>query len=124
MARPYELLAVFTGGALGAAARVGLNDGLGMGSTWPWATFAANIGGTILLGLVVTLLPLSTYRRRFLGTGFCGALTTFSTLQLEVLRLAHHGRGGLAVLYLAASVAGGLCGIVLVTKLARRMVAR
>lgn len=111
---------MFAGGALGVAARVGLNDALPVASGWPWATFVANIGGTILLGLVVTRFPLSPYRRRFLGTGFCGALTTFSTLQIEALRLAHHGSGWLAVLYLAASLAAGLGGIVLASGIARR----
>jgi fluoride exporter len=56
------------------------------GHGWPWATFAANLVGTALLGYFVTRLqerlPPSTFRRPLLGTGLCGALTTFSTLQL------------------------------------------
>ena len=58
---------------------------------WPWATFLVNIVGAFPLGYFATRLqerlPLSAYRRPFLGTGFCGALTTFSTMQLELLRM-------------------------------------
>ena len=65
---------------------------------WPWATFAANVAGTLLLGYCVTRLqerlPVSAYRRPLLGTGLCGAFTTFSTMQLEVLRMLGAGRPG------------------------------
>ena len=59
---------------------------------WPWVTFAVNVAGAFLLGYFATRLqerlPLSAYRRPLLGTGFCGALTTFSTMQLELLQHA------------------------------------
>ena len=84
-ADPRELAAVFTGGALGALARALLEDALPHApGTWPWATFAVNVAGALLLGWAVTRLqerlPLSAYRRPFLGTGICGGLTTFSAL--------------------------------------------
>jgi CrcB protein len=94
------------------------------GGGWPWATFAANVGGTALLAYFATRLqerlPPSTYRRPFVGTGVCGALTTFSTLQIEAVRLARHGHAGLAVAYFAATVLVGFAVMLVVTKLVRR----
>jgi fluoride exporter len=115
-----ELFAIFAGGCLGALARAGLDDWLPNDpGTWSWATFAANVAGAALLGWAVTRLqerlPPSTYRRPFLGTGVCGALTTFSTLQLELLRLP----GGLAAAYAAASLVAGLLAAAGATNLAR-----
>ena len=65
-------------------------------------------------------LPPSTYRRPLLGTGFCGALTTFSTLQIEIIRLGRDGHEGLAGSYLAASLVAGLLTMLAVSKLVRR----
>jgi CrcB protein len=117
--------AIALGGAIGALARAGLLEAWPVHpGTWPWATFAANLAGAFLLGLVATRLqerlPPSTLRRPLLGTGFCGALTTFSTLQLEVLRLARRHCTGLAVGYLAASLACGFGAVFLATMLVRR----
>ena len=65
-------------------------------------------------------LPLSSYRRPLLGTGFCGALTTFSTMQLELLRMLDEGRAGLAAGYAAASIAAGFLAVLVATNLVRR----
>ena len=85
-----ELVAVFVGGFVGALARLWLIEALPEGPLeWPWATFLANIVGAFALGWFATRLqerlPVSAYRRPLLGTGFCGALTTFSTMQLEIV---------------------------------------
>lgn len=121
-----ELAAIFAGGTLGALARTGLAEALPHArGSWPWATFAANVTGAFLLGYAVTLLherlPPSTYRRPFVATGFCGALTTFSTLQLELLRMLDGGEWGLALGYAAASLACGFVAVLLATGLARRV---
>lgn len=115
--------AIFAGGALGALARTELGRALGGGHGWPWATFAANVAGCLLLGWVVTRLqerlPPSTYRRPLLATGFCGALTTFSTFQVELLGMAREHRPGLLAGYVAASLAAGYGSVLLATRLTR-----
>ena len=107
-----EPAAIFAGGALGALARVGLGEAFPQAAgTWPWTTFAVNLLGALVLGWVVTRLPPGSWRRPFLGIGVCGALTTFSTLQLELLRMLDGDRWGLALAYAAASLAGGLAAV-------------
>jgi CrcB protein len=120
-----ELLAIFAGGSLGAIARAGMGEWLPhQAGTWPWATFAVNVAGAFLLGYFTTRLqerlPLSAYRRPLLGTGFCGALTTFSTMQVELLGMLDDGRAGLAAGYAAASIAAGFLAVLVATNLVRR----
>jgi CrcB protein len=121
-----ELAAIYVGGLLGALARVGLARAFPAGAaTWPWATFAINVSGSFLLGYFATRLqerlPQSTYRRPLLGTGFCGAYTTFSTVQVEALIMLDHDRYGLAVAYAAASIVAGLLAVWISTHLVRRV---
>ena len=116
-----ELGAIFLGGALGALLRAGLAEAFPpTAAEWPWATFAVNIVGAGLLGYWFTAIPHTSYRRPLLTTGFCGALTTFSTVQLELLEMIDADRFGLAVAYLAVSLAAGLAGVQLATVAARR----
>jgi CrcB protein len=119
-----EIAAIFIGGVLGALARYGLVEALPPHpGSWPWATFVANIAGAFALGYLTTRLqerlPLSAYRRPFAGTGVCGALTTFSTVQVELLDMLDAGSGGLAVAYAAASLAAGLLALTAATNLVR-----
>ncbi|MHA0286362.1 fluoride efflux transporter CrcB [Mycobacterium sp. C3-094] len=121
-----ELAAVFAGGAVGTLARAGLEElAASDPARWPWPTFTANIVGAFLLGVFVTRLlerlPVSSYRRPFLGTGICGGLTTFSTMQVETLRMLEHGHYRLAAAYTVASVAAGLVAVYLATALVRRV---
>lgn len=116
-----ELGAIFLGGALGALLRAGLAEAFPpTAGAWPWATFVVNVTGAALLGYWFTTLPHTSYRRPLLTTGFCGALTTFSTVQLELVEMIDAGRFALACLYLAASVAAGLAGVQMATAAARR----
>jgi CrcB protein len=120
-----ELAAIFAGGFLGAVLRVELSDRFAAApGAWPWTTFLVNVAGAFLLGYFTTRLqerlPLSAYRRPLLGTGFCGALTTFSTVQLELLRMLDGDRLGLALGYALASVAAGFAAVLLATNLVRR----
>jgi CrcB protein len=120
-----ELAAIFAGGFLGAIARAALAKTLVAGpGRWPWSTFIVNMLGAALLGYFVTRLaerlPPSLYRRAFLATGVCGALTTFSTVMVELAKLLEGGHLLLACAYCAASLAGGLAVVFLATKLVRR----
>ena len=120
-----ELVAVFAGGALGALARAALSTlAVGDPASWPWPTFTVNIVGAFLVGYFTTRLlerlPLSSYRRPLLGTGFCGGLTTFSTMQVETLKMIEHGHWGLAAGYTVTSIVLGLLAVHLAAVLVRR----
>jgi len=118
-----ELAAVFAGGFAGAICRVALAEAIARDpSQWPWATFLANIAGALVLGYVATLLQdRRTLRLRLLGTGFCGALTTFSALQFELLAMLDEGHLGLAAAYALVSVAAGIAAVVAGSAAARRV---
>ena len=120
-----ELAAIFAGGIVGAIARVWIGRHVLTGATWPWATFFINIAGCVVLAYSVTRLqerlPQSTYRRPFLGTGFCGTFTTFSTMQVEIVTLLRSGHPWLAVAYAAASIVCGYVAIWVTTALVRRL---
>ena len=121
-----ELAAVFVGGAVGTLARAGL-EALAAPDPgrWPWPTFIVNIVGAFLLGYFVTRLlerlPTSSYRRPLLGTGLCGGLTTFSTMQVETIKMLEHHHYGLAVGYTVASIAAGLLAVYVATAMTRRV---
>ncbi|MDD4866808.1 MAG: fluoride efflux transporter CrcB [Mycobacterium sp.] len=121
-----ELAAVFAGGALGALAR-GVLSTLGPGdpARWPWPTFTVNIVGAFLVGYFTTRLlerlPSSSYRRPLLGTGVCGGLTTFSTLQLETLKMLEHGHWALAGAYITTTIVLGFLAVHLATAFVRRV---
>jgi len=117
--------AIFAGGFAGSIARAALAQGLAARpGAWPWATFIVNIVGAFMLGYFVTRLqerlPLSTYRRPFLATGICGALTTFSTLMVELLQMIEGAHWALAAGYALTSIVCGLAAVFLATKLVRR----
>jgi fluoride exporter len=110
-------LAVLAGGALGTLARAGVAEALPVhAGTFPLATLVVNIAGTVLLGWLTAATDAA---RTLWGSGFCGALTTFSTLQVEVLTLADDGEPLLAATYLAVSVVAGLAAAALGQRLAR-----
>jgi CrcB protein len=77
-------------------------------SVFPWGTFAVNGFGCVLLGLVSAVGSRDV--QLLLGTGLCGALTTYSTFSYETLRLAGTGARFYAVANVAGSVLAGLGG--------------
>jgi len=100
------VLGIGLGGAIGALLRALF--GRIIRSDFPLATLLVNILGSLLLAIAWTSLPAgSELQRAIIGTGFCGAFTTFSTFILETVILARSGRIGWASLYLILTL--GLC---------------
>ena len=111
-------LYVALGGAAGSLLRYAAGQALGPArpGAFPWHTFAVNVGGSLLLGLVVALVPRDDPHglRTLLAVGFCGGLTTFSTFGYETVSLlqgrAYHVAlayaGGSFILALAAVAIG------------------
>lgn len=120
-----ELAAIFAGGFLGAIVRAALEQSLGSSpASWPWPTFACNLAAAALLGYAIAWLgashPRTMYARAFLATGVCGALSTFSTVILELIHLDERAGLALACGYGVASVAGGLAAVLLGLRLGAR----
>ena len=108
---PRAATAVGIGGLAGAGTRWALVEALPGADVWPWGVLAVNLVGCLVLGYLAAAawsaraeLPITLG----LGTGFCGSLTTFSALTVDVAQMARDSDWGHAVGYLAASVAGGL----------------
>jgi len=106
---------VGVGGALGSAARYGLARWLPTTHGWPWPTLTANLIGTFVLGALLALLADDAIERHaarrvrlLVGTGFCGGLTTYSTLVVEADLLVRGHRFGLAATYAVVSLVAGL----------------
>jgi fluoride exporter len=106
-----RLAAIYTGGVLGALARVGLAEAAPHGpGEWPWATFAVNMAGALLLGYLFARLrdhPEDSLAHPFFTTGVCGTLTTFAAIQLELFEMVEGGHMGLAAAYLGATLVAG-----------------
>jgi CrcB protein len=106
-------VAFLVAAAVGACARF-LLDGFVQGrtgGTFPWGTCAINVSGSFVLGLLTGLtlyhaVPADV--RLVLGTGFCGAYTTFSTFTFETLRLVEEGRARAAARNVLVNTTGGL----------------
>ncbi len=104
-------LAVFFGGMVGAAARLGLTAALPSG-TIVWGVLVANLFGALALGILFEAMREhrlgGTSRWAFWGPGALGAFTTFSALQMEAADLMRGGDLWRGVLYLVASIALGV----------------
>jgi CrcB protein len=113
-----DLVAVGLGGMLGAVARY-----LGsayvyrlLGAAFPWGTLAVNVLGCIAFGALVAAIEqraaFSPEVRLFLGMGFLGSLTTFSTFGYETVELLRRAELGLALAYGLGSLLLGVLGVV------------
>jgi fluoride exporter len=119
-----RLGAIYVGGVVGALARVGLAEAAPHGPDgWPWATFAVNMVGALLVGYFFARLHdhlEGSLAHPFLTTGICGTLTTFSTLQLELFEMVEAGHLGLAAAYVGATLAAGYAFVRIGIALERR----
>ena len=108
-----DCLAVALGGAVGSVLRylIGLIP-LNEKYLFPAKTFAVNVLGCFIIGLITALiLKSSSLNSRlilFLKVGICGGFTTFSTFALESSNLLKNGHTGIAILYMALSIAVGI----------------
>ncbi|NYH41273.1 CrcB protein [Micromonospora jinlongensis] len=132
--RPATILAaIAAGGVLGALARAGLQHAAPHPPTgFPWATFAINTSGCLLIGVLMAVLghlggghPLA---RPFFGVGVLGGFTTFSAYAVDIQQALVAGAPGTALAYLAATLLGALVAVGLgdavTASLLRRRVAR
>lgn len=108
--------AVAAGGALGALARAGLTYAFPHGPTgFPWATFAVNLSGCLLIGVLMAVLTRHgggpALARPFLGVGVLGGYTTFSTYAVETHQLVLANAPATALAYLAATLVGALLAV-------------
>ena len=105
---PGMLGPLVVGGMAGASSRWALGELLQSSSWWPWGVFVANALGRFVLGLVLTSPLRRPAMATALGTGFCGGLTTLSSLTLEVARLADQGAWSRSITYLLTTTVVGL----------------
>jgi fluoride exporter len=103
------VLLVILGAAVGAPLRYTVDRVVQarLDSVFPWGTFAVNVAGSLVLGVLVGGTA-SEGVVTLLGPGFCGALTTYSTFGYETFRLAEDRARLYAVLNVVASVGAGL----------------
>ncbi|WP_426363953.1 fluoride efflux transporter CrcB [Streptomyces sp. E-08] len=108
---------VAAGGCIGAVARYGASlvwptpDG-----AFPWTVLTVNATGCAVLGVLMVLLTETTTAphpllRPFLGTGFCGGFTTFSTYSLDTQRLLSAGDPARGLLYLGGTLLTALAAV-------------
>lgn len=111
-----RILLVAAGGAIGSVARYGLGVAAGRwapNAGWPAGTFAANVAGGLLMGLLVGWLAFrggaqQEAVRLFAAVGVLGGFTTFSSFSLDVVTLVERGAVATAALYVFVSVAGAI----------------
>ncbi len=109
-------IAIF--GALGSLARYGVGVWAKntLGLIFPYGTLLVNVLGSFILGFIVTLAfenRVSESTRLAIAVGFCGAFTTFSTFELELMNAILEHKYGLAALYVVSSLTLGLGAVFL-----------
>lgn len=116
-----NIFLVMGGGAVGAALRYQLGRFAGQmapGAAWPWGTFAANLIGGFVMGLLAGWLARGSTvsgepMRLLLGVGVLGGFTTFSAFSLETVLMIERGQIGLALGYALFSLVGAIAALAL-----------
>lgn len=115
----FNTLIVFLGAGIGGSVRHGMNVAVARllpGLGFPLATLLINVFGSFLMGVLAEGFALRGAAahplRLFLATGVLGGFTTFSSFSLDAVTLYERGEIGLAAVYVSASVAAGLLGLV------------
>jgi CrcB protein len=124
-----QFLLVAAGGALGAVTRYGLGLTVGRfapGAAWPWATFAANVTGGLLMGLLAGWLALKAGAgqesiRLFAAVGVLGGFTTFSAFSLEAALMIERRELATAFVYVAGSVVLAIAALFVGLMIARKL---
>ena len=112
-------LLVFLGGGIGAAMRHGVNVAFArwFSTSYPYHTLFENVSGSLLMGLLAGYFAFrgdaSQHLRLFLTTGILGGYTTFSAFSLDAVLLWERGQWWSASIYVLASVAASLAGLVI-----------
>jgi CrcB protein len=105
-------VAVFFGGCLGGYLRYAVTRAWpAAAGHFPWSTLVVNVAGAFVLTVVIIIaaeVAPSRYLRPLLGTGFCGGLTTFSSVVVATDRLVAHQHAVTGVAYLLVTIVTGL----------------
>jgi CrcB protein len=111
---------IFAGGCVGGYARYAVTQAWSTPpQRFPWSTFTVNIAGTFILGVVVVLARDERHRRHLrplVGTGFCGALTTFSSVVVASDQLVAHHHAVTAVAYIALTTVAALVTVTIAVR--------
>jgi len=110
------VLLVAAGAAVGAPLRYLTDRAMRarFGPAFPWGTLAVNVAGSLLLGLIAGL-PADPAVTALVGTGFCGALTTYSTFAYETVALAGRRAAANVVVSVLAGIGAAALGFLLAT---------
>jgi fluoride exporter len=115
---PLAWVGFVAAAAIGAPLRYVVDVSIGdrVGGRFPWGTLVINASGSLLLGVLTGLALYHAFPKTpkvILGTGFCGAYTTFSTFAFETVGLAEEGNSGAALLNAFGTLAvGATCAAV------------
>ena len=115
---PIDVLAAISlGGVVGALARYGLGMAFPHDAgQFPWSTFAINVTGCLLIGVLMVLLTDPAGRphrlaRPFFGVGLLGGFTTFSAYTAEAVTLLRDGAGRTSLLYVLGTLVAALVAV-------------
>lgn len=114
----YKILLVGTGGLLGSVARYITVRSISerIPTIFPYGTLTVNILGSFILGIVYGVAlrktDMSENIKLFLGVGFCGGYTTFSSLAWESVALFNQKMAGSSLLYLGISMVTGILALI------------